>query len=75
MSFLASAAASVAVAVSLVLVVVVLLQDPRGAGLAGVLGPSGDEVLGGTAAQGVRRLTGWLAATWLTACLVSALVI
>jgi protein translocase SecG subunit len=75
MSFLASAMAAIALAVGAVLVLVVLLQDPKGAGLAGVLGQSGDEVLGGTASRGIRRLTGWLAAAWLGACLVSALVL
>ncbi len=75
MSLVAVSATVVATLAASLLAVVVLLTEPRSGGLSGVLGSSGDAVLGATADRGVRRLTAALAATWIVACLVAALAI
>jgi len=73
MQFILGLLAVVAVAASVILMVVILLQEPKGGGLAAALGGSGMEAIGVNTGS-VNRFTSSVAAIWIAACLLHALM-
>ncbi len=73
MGFLIGLLLVIAVLSCILLLVVILLQEPKGGGLAAALGGSGMEAIG-VSVGGVNRFTGTVAAFWMVACFLLAVL-
>jgi len=73
MQFILGLLAVIAVVASIILLVVILLQEPKGGGLAAALGGSGMEAIGVNTGS-VNKFTSTVAAIWVVACLLHAIL-